>query len=247
MKFIAIVGTNASFSYNRKLLWYMKKHFAGQAEIEIQEIAGIPLFCEDHDGQPDSVKALAKAIADSDGVIFATPEYDHAIPASLKSVIEWLSWGKDHPLNNVPTMVVGASLGNLGTVFAQDNLRKILASPGVDAFVLPANQFLLGRAKEVFDEAGDLLDEKSIACLEHCFGNFLVFAESLKPMRALAFDRTQAGKDGEKPTIDTETGASEGDEVVDLNSSNENAVLAMLDAQTASRLLDDENLEGDEK
>ena len=34
MKFIAIVGTNASFSYNRKLLWYMKKHFKNQAQID---------------------------------------------------------------------------------------------------------------------------------------------------------------------------------------------------------------------
>ncbi|MDM5144543.1 NADH-dependent flavin reductase subunit 1 [Lactococcus lactis] len=47
MKFIAIVGTNASFSYNRKLLWYMKKHFTKEAQIEIVEITDLPLFSED--------------------------------------------------------------------------------------------------------------------------------------------------------------------------------------------------------
>ena len=47
MKFIAIVGTNASFSYNRKLLWYMKKHFKNQAQIDVVEITDVPLFSED--------------------------------------------------------------------------------------------------------------------------------------------------------------------------------------------------------
>ena len=28
----------------------------------------------------------------SDGVIIATPEYNHSVPSSLKSVLEWLSY-----------------------------------------------------------------------------------------------------------------------------------------------------------
>lgn len=44
MKFIAIVGTNASKSYNRRLLHFMKKHFAAKAEIVIKEIKEYPLF-----------------------------------------------------------------------------------------------------------------------------------------------------------------------------------------------------------
>ena len=47
MKFIAIVGTNASKSYNRRLIHFMKKHFAAKAEIVIKEIKEYPLFCED--------------------------------------------------------------------------------------------------------------------------------------------------------------------------------------------------------
>lgn len=35
MKFVAIVGTNARQSYNRKLLYFMKKHFRQAAEIEV--------------------------------------------------------------------------------------------------------------------------------------------------------------------------------------------------------------------
>lgn len=114
MKFIAIVGTNATKSYNRKLLQFMSSHFATQAQIEVTEIKDIPLFCEDYEQTPQSVLDLAQKIEASDGVIFGTPEYDHDIPAALKSVIEWLSW-KVHPLTKRPVMIVGASLGNLGT------------------------------------------------------------------------------------------------------------------------------------
>ena len=100
MKFIAIVGTNASKSYNRRLLHFMKKHFAAKAEIVIKEIKEYPLFCEDFDETPHSIMELATEIDHSDGVIFATPEYDHGIPAALKSVIEWLSYDV-HPLRTV--------------------------------------------------------------------------------------------------------------------------------------------------
>lgn len=61
MKYVAIVRTNASFSYNQKLLWYMKKHFDAQAQIEVQEITDVPLFSEDYaQHQPVSMKLRAR-------------------------------------------------------------------------------------------------------------------------------------------------------------------------------------------
>ncbi len=44
MKILALVGTNANFSYNRILLKYMKKHFRQMADIEIAEISQLPAF-----------------------------------------------------------------------------------------------------------------------------------------------------------------------------------------------------------
>lgn len=195
MKYIAIVGTNASFSYNRKLLWYMKNHFSSIAELEIVEIADVPLFSEDFDELPAALKSIAAQIVKSDGVIFSTPEYDHAITAALKSLLEWLSWQNLKVLTEKPAMIVGTSLGNLGTVFAQENLRQILNSPGIDAFVLPSNQFLLGQAEQAFDEKGNLIHPKTIDWLEHCFANFNKYVHSVKNLN---FD-----------DVDATTGASE--------------------------------------
>lgn len=222
MRYIAIVGTNASFSYNRKLLWYMKKHFEPQAQIEVVEIADLPLFCEDFEQIPTRILEIVRAIEAADGVIFSTPEYDHAITASLKSLIEWLSWKTLQPLVNRPVMIVGVSLGNMGTVFAQENLRQILSSPGLDAFVLPTHQFLLGRAVTAFNAQDELVDERTIEWLEQCFEQFMRYAKTLKPLRESA-SRSLVSKDepqnierwiqgtplGLAVASDADTGASE--------------------------------------
>ena len=233
MKFIAIVGTNASKSYNRRLLHFMKKHFAAKAEIVIKEIKEYPLFCEDFE-TPHSIMELATEIDHSDGVIFATPEYDHGIPAALKSVIEWLSYDV-HPLTNRPVMIVGASLGNLGTVYAQDDLRRILDSPGLGPYVLPGHQFLLGHAPSAFDKNDNLNDDRTISWLDTCFDGFIKYAVSINSM---------AGRSNQ---ADATTGASskprETPVIVDLRT-NESTV----DASTSASKTDKTNDYGiDEK
>lgn len=243
MKFIAIVGTNATKSYNRKLLQFMSSHFATQAQIEVTEIKNIPLFCEDYEQTPQSVLNLAQKIEASDGVIFGTPEYDHDIPAALKSVIEWLSW-KVHPLTKRPVMIVGASLGNLGTVQAQESLRRILDSPGLGSFVLPGFQFLLGRAENAFDEKGNLIDQGTVSWLEQCFNGFIHYATALEKLqhaqqaqaKAEHIPTTPALKQQEAKSalqaldkIDTTTGASE---TADMSFEEANGINFVLDDDT---------------
>ena len=96
-----------------------------------------------------------------DGVIIATPEHNHTISASLKSVLEWLSY-EVHPFENKPVMIVGASYYDQGTSRAQVHLRKILDAPGVNAYTLPGNEFLLGKAKEAFDVNGNITNEGTV-------------------------------------------------------------------------------------
>ncbi|ANK61943.1 MULTISPECIES: NAD(P)H-dependent oxidoreductase [Loigolactobacillus] len=181
MKLVGIVGTNADFSYNRFLLQFMKRHFASRATIDLLEIQDIPLFNENNsDCIPAVVTEFSQKVAQADGVIIATPEYDHAIPAALKSLIEWLSCA-DHPFAHKPVMIVGASYGPQGTSRAQMNLRQILDSPGVDASVLPGNEFLLNYCKDAFDERHNLKAAQTISFLEQCFANYIDYVKKLNP------------------------------------------------------------------
>ncbi|MDM5278699.1 flavocytochrome c [Paenibacillus silvae] len=177
MKIIAIVGTNAKKSYNRKLLQFMQKHFESRADIEILDITDVPMFNQS-DNQTNSaiIQSFNEKIIASDGVIIATPEYNHSIPSSLKSLLEWLSF-EIHPLAGKPVMIIGASQGTQGSSRAQLHLRQILDAPGVEANVMPGYEFLLGSAHKAFDEAGNLNSEGTIDFLEVCFLRFLRFAK----------------------------------------------------------------------
>ncbi len=177
MKFVGIIGTNANKSYNRLLTQFMKKNFSGLAEIEILEIKDVPMFNETNDQTASSViQFFNKKISEADGVIIATPEHNHSIPSALKSIIEWLSFNI-HPLDGKPVMIIGASYDVQGSSRAQLHLRQILDAPGVNATVMPGNEFLLGRAQEAFDEEGNLKEERTVDFLESCFRKFIRFTE----------------------------------------------------------------------
>ncbi len=175
MKLVAIVGTNSDRSTNRKLLKFMAKHFAQEAEIEILEIKDLPAFNEPEEKQaPQVVAEFNQKIAQAQGVIIATPEYDHTIPAPLSSTLEWIAY-TSRPLINKPVMIVGASLGLLGTSRAQAHLRQILDAPELKARLMPGNEFLLGHSEQVLTDEGELTNADKVAELEDCFAEFLEF------------------------------------------------------------------------
>ena len=175
MKLVGIVGSNAELSYNRVLLNYIAKQFGHLFELEILEIKDVPLFNQSDDQtNTPAIQKIAKKIEAADGVIIATPEHNRTIPASLKSVLEWLSF-KIHPLENKPVMIVGASYYDQGSSRAQLHLRQILDAPGVNAMVLPGNEFLLGKVKEAFDENDYLKDQNTSKFLESSLQKFIKF------------------------------------------------------------------------
>lgn len=177
MKLVAIVGTNSERSTNRKLLKFMAKHFSDKADIELLEIKDLPAFNEPEDKlAPASVAEFSEKIASADGVIIATPEYDHTIPSPLSSALEWIAY-TSRALVNKPTMIVGASLGALGTSRAQAHLRQILDAPELKARIMPGIEFLLGHSEQVLDDENNLNNPEKVAELEENFKEFQAFVE----------------------------------------------------------------------
>lgn len=182
-KFVGIVGSNAELSYNRKLLEFIRRHFKTKFELELLEIDQVPMFNQDEDWQESfQLRYLYNKITRADGVIIATPEHNHTITAALKSVLEWLSY-KVHPFESKPVMIVGASYYDQGTSRAQVHLRKILDAPGVNAYTLPGNEFLLGKAKEAFDNEGNIINEGTVNFLESCLDNFVKYVEVVSHLK----------------------------------------------------------------
>ena len=134
IRILGISGSLRRDSHNTSLLRAATEAAGPDIELELYEgLKQIPPYDEDDDihPRPASVARLNKAIANADAVLFATPEYNSSIPGQLKNAIDWVSRPvATNVLRNKPVAVVGASTGGFGAVWAQAELRKVLATLG---------------------------------------------------------------------------------------------------------------------
>ena len=206
MKILALVGTNANFSYNRILLQFMKKHFQQMADIEIYEISKLPAFGVDVPlSEQTEVWKLKQKVKAADGVVFSTPEYDHGVPAVLMNALSWLSYGV-HPLADKPVMITGALYGMLGTSRAQMMLRQMLDSPELSARIMPSSEYMVGHSLQAFDEDGNLKEEELVDRLDGLFNDFETFVDVNKN---LVYNREHAMNDIRK--LDLKNMATQGE------------------------------------
>jgi chromate reductase len=130
---LGISGSLRSDSHNTELLRAAASLLPSGVEFELFDgLKQIPPFDEDDEQNPPaSVVALRERIAQADAVLFATPEYNHSIPGHLKNALDWVSRPMaTNSLRNKPVAVIGASTGMFGAVWAQAELRKVLAAIG---------------------------------------------------------------------------------------------------------------------
>jgi chromate reductase, NAD(P)H dehydrogenase (quinone) len=157
-RILGISGSLRRGSHNTSLLRAAAEAAGADVELELYDgLKEIPPYDEDDDqrGRPAAVARLAAAIEAADAVLFATPEYNASIPGQLKNAVDWISRPiATNVLRNKPVAVVGASTGAFGAVWAQAELRKVLASLG--ARVLDS-ELPVPRAHTLF-ESGHLID-----------------------------------------------------------------------------------------
>ena len=121
-------------------------------------LRAVPPFDEDQDVDPvpAGVRALRDAIAGADALLVATPEYNASVPGVLKNAVDWAS--RPFPANALrrkPVAVVGASTGLFGAVWAQAELRMVLATAGVAPL---DHELLVGQAGAAVSPYGMLTD-----------------------------------------------------------------------------------------
>lgn len=123
------VGSLSAESINRTLSKALLSVAPEDLEFTEIGIGDLPLYNRDLDGNyPPEARALKQAIADSQAILFITPEYNRSIPGALKNAIDWASrpWG-ENSFDHVPTAVIGASPGGIGTAVAQQSLRGVMS------------------------------------------------------------------------------------------------------------------------
>jgi len=157
---VGFAGISRRGSYNRALLRAATELAPPALHIVIHDLDGIPLYNGDVEaaGVPPSVAQLRDAIRQADGLLIATPEYNHGVPGVLKNTIDWLSRPpRSSALNGKVAALMGASSGVTGTARGQSQLRQAFAFTNTYALLQP--EVLVGRAHEKFDADGHLVHE----------------------------------------------------------------------------------------
>lgn len=180
IKVAALVGSIRTNSFNMKLTQFMKDRYSDRLDIQIVPINDLAFYDQDiEDEAPASVQRFKAELADVDAFLIVTPEFNHSIPGVLKNALDWLSRG-DREMANKATFIAGATMGALGTVRAQMQLRQILNSPGMGANVLPGNEILVGAVQHKMDENGRLTDQQTIDFIDSVIDQFIPFVEDQK-------------------------------------------------------------------
>lgn len=178
MKVVAIVGSIRKESYNMMLAKFIQKHYADQFDLEILKLNDIPMYNQDIENEAPQVVLDFKAkVKEADAVLWVTPEYNGSIPGVLGNAIDWLS-RVDKVMIGKPSIIMGASMGNLGTVKAQMHLRDILFAQGLGSPVLQGNEVYVGAAHTKFDAEGNLIDEGTVKFLDSVIAKFMEWMKS---------------------------------------------------------------------
>ena len=178
MTILGIAGSLRAGSHNAQLLRLAAEELPEGVELVVFDgLAEIPAFDEDlEDLAPDAVDALKAAIAEADGILIATPEYNGSIPGALKNALDWVSRPiAESPIRRKPVAVIGASTSAFGAVWAQRELKKVLGVMGArvldvelpvakaDRALLDADEALLDGLARVASELVAAADVERIA------------------------------------------------------------------------------------
>lgn len=154
MRLLAISGSLRAGSYNTALARAAVDLAPVGVEVELFDGLGeLPLFDADLEGDDNAaVRHLREQIHDADAVLFVTPEYNGSIPGVLKNAVDWASRPRGNAaLRNKTVAVAGASTGQYGAMWAQQDLRRVL---GVAGARVVAADLPVAKAPDVFDELG---------------------------------------------------------------------------------------------
>jgi NAD(P)H-dependent FMN reductase len=132
MRILAVCGSLQTSSANLSLLHLAASLAPPGVEIVLFDgVRELPHFNADLEGrEPAPVAAWRRALADSDAVLIASPEYGHSLPGSLKNAIDWVigSGELERKIVAITAAVPGPDRGRRGLQALRDTLGAVSAT-----------------------------------------------------------------------------------------------------------------------
>jgi chromate reductase len=159
VRILVVSGSLRAASYNTALARAAVALAPAGVDVELYEGLGeLPPYDGDLDDEfpPDAVADLRAQIELADGLLMVTPEYNGSTPGVLKNAVDWASRPRDGAaLYGKTVAVAGATTGQYGAIWAQQDLRRVLGLAGARVI---EGDMPVSRAQDVFDQTGRLLD-----------------------------------------------------------------------------------------
>ncbi|HEX3424001.1 MAG TPA: NAD(P)H-dependent oxidoreductase [Sphingomicrobium sp.] len=158
-KIAIIVGSLREGSLNRRVARSICAMRGDNLGCSMLEIGDLPLYNQDLDtNAPEQWTRFRKQVAEADGVLFCSPEYNRGIPGVLKNAIDVGSrpYGQS-VFDKKPAAIVTASPGSIGGFGSNHQIRQ--ACVFLNMPVMQQPEAYLGHVTDdSFDEAGCLKD-----------------------------------------------------------------------------------------
>lgn len=125
-------GSVREASFNTRILRALPALAPAGVEVVPFDVAHIPFYNQDLESDlPSSVADLRAAVAAADGIVVASPEYNHSYSALAKNVIDWASRPfAQGPILGKKVMVVVAGPGPGGGAHCIEELSKLFGLLG---------------------------------------------------------------------------------------------------------------------
>jgi chromate reductase, NAD(P)H dehydrogenase (quinone) len=180
IRILGISGSLRKGSFNTSALRAAIDLCPDEAEIEICDIADLPLFDQDFESElPTAVKEFKEKVAAADAIIFSTPEYNYSISGVLKNAIDCGSrpYGQS-AWEGKPAAIMGASGGAIGTARAQYDLRKMMVF--LNMFPINKPEVMIGNAGDKFDGNGNLTDDTTRKFISQMLDALIAWTKKVK-------------------------------------------------------------------
>jgi chromate reductase len=178
-RLVAISGSLRKASFNTALMRAAIAMAPDDVEIVEGSIRGIPLYdgdLEAESGVPEAATRLKDLVAEADGVMLFTPEYNNSIPGTFKNAIDWMTRPSSdiaRVFGNKPFAITGASPGNFGTLLSQEAWLPVMRTLGTRPWF--GQKLMVSKAGSVFADGAivDEATEKKLRSFVEGFADFV--------------------------------------------------------------------------
>lgn len=175
IKIVTLCGSVRPGNYTAKALNLALDEFSKYPDVEVTPVylehlslplPGLPA------SDPDAIDAFQQTVKEATGVFLASPEYHGGISSPMKLAIDNL--GFPSMLADKPVALLGVAAGVIGAIKSTEQLRANCAHVG--AIPLPMT-VSVARVQQVFDAAGNCLDEGTEKLIRRCASNLLEYIQ----------------------------------------------------------------------